>query len=62
MQSIFAIVPSGRHDDDARINQFSNGATDGVVFVGIYSIRAETHVDDPDVVGVAVGEHCVQSA
>src|SRR6185369_2950329 len=47
----------GGHHHDARINQLAHGAADSVVLVRIYSGRAETHVDDADVISAAVCEY-----
>src|ERR1051326_7602347 len=58
---VFAVVAGRDHHHHACINQAAHGAADGIIYVRVNGGRAQTHVDDADVVGRLVGEHPVQS-
>ena len=49
-RAIRAFVARRRDDDDSGIRQTARGAAQRIVFVRIHGSRAETHVDDLDLI------------
>src|SRR6185369_7204610 len=58
--TVFSVIARCRSDHDSCVYQPAHGQAERIVSVRIHGGSAETHVDDPDVVSSAIGQHPVE--